>query len=153
MLLLGNASLDVIWGMRALVSAEDARATALAHAVGDLEQFAQTKSEPLYRHFLKEIAAVNALRDARKALEQPRADIALAKQRLRDAGTPSHDATALVDLYRRFRGVAFITTTSTLWEEADAQAKELEAIGETLQAAAPLAKTNAILQPAVGRIR
>ena len=154
MLLLGNASLDVIWGMRALVNADNVRAKALSYAVGDLEQFAQTKSEHSYRRFLTEIAAVNALRDARTALDRPRAEVARAEQRLRDAGTTPDDAKPLVDLYRRFRGVAFITTTTRLWDEADAYAKELSALGETLQNAMPAAKgASATLQPTLGRIR
>jgi diguanylate cyclase (GGDEF)-like protein/PAS domain S-box-containing protein len=154
MLLLGSASLDVIWGMRALANAENARSKALAYAVGDLEQYAQTRNEHPYRRFLAEIAAVNALRDARIALEQSRPEVALAKQRLRDAGTPRDDADALVDLYRRFRGVGFMTTTATLWDEADAQAGELAAIGETLQATAPAAKgAGTSLQPAFARMR
>jgi PAS domain-containing protein len=64
------------------------------------------------------------------------------------------DAIALVDLYRRFRGVGFMTTTATLWDEADAQARELAAIGESLQSSAPAAKGAEVsLQPTLARIR
>src|SRR5438874_166872 len=78
-----------------------------------------------------------APREARTLLDRPRADVALAKVRLRDAGMPRDDADALVDLYRRFGGVGFMATITTLANEADAQAKELEAVGATLQATAP----------------
>ena len=154
MVLLGNASLDVIWGLRALANAENARAKALEYAVGDLEQYALTRSEHPYRRFLAEIAAVNALRDARMALEQPRPEVTAAKEKLRTAGITPEDAEALVDLYRRLRGVGFMTTTTKLWDEADAQVGELMAVGETLQAAATTAKgAVASVQPAVTRIK
>src|SRR6187401_598264 len=116
MVLLGNASLDVIWGMRALANAENARSKALAYAVGDLAQYAQTRSEHAFQRFRTEVAAVNSFRDARTALDPTRPDIALAKEKLRAFGTTPDDAEALVDLYRRFRGVGFLTTISALWD-------------------------------------
>ena len=71
MVVLGNASLDLMWEMRALTNAEVARSRALALAVGDLEQYAQTRHDSPYRRLLVEVAAVSALRDARIELEKP----------------------------------------------------------------------------------
>jgi len=156
MVLLGNASLDVIWGMRALANAENARSKALAYAVGDLAQYAQTRSEHAFQRFRTEVAAVNSFRDARTALDPTRPDIALAKEKLRAFGTTPDDAEALVDLYRRFRGVGFLTTISALWDDADVQVGEATAIGDALQATVPAAKgsgASVTPPPTLSRIR
>jgi PAS domain S-box-containing protein len=53
-----------------------------------------------------------------------------------------------------FRGVGFMATTATLWDEADAQVVELAAVGDTLRGMAPAAKGSSPgLQPALARIR
>jgi len=48
MLVLCNASLDVMSGMRALSNAEGARSKALAYAVRDLEQYAQMRDDDAF---------------------------------------------------------------------------------------------------------
>src|SRR4029078_10798928 len=68
MLVLCNASLDVMSGMRALSTAEGARSKALAYAVRALEQYAQMRDDDAYERFLADMAAATALRDARVAL-------------------------------------------------------------------------------------
>ena len=132
MLLLGHASLEMMSGMRAFANAESARSKALALAVGDLEQYAQTRNENAYGRFLAEMAAIAALRDARVELERARPDIGVAKQRLRDARLLSNDVESMIDWYRPFRSIGFMATTVALWDEADAQVAELAAASQAL---------------------
>ena len=154
MLLLGHASLEVMSGMRAFASAESARSKALALAVGDLEQYAQTRNETAYGRFVAEMATIAALRDARVELEKSRPDVGVAKQRLQDARFHSNDVESMVEWYRPLRSAAFMTTTVGLWDQADKEVAELVATGEALHLLATAGKSPAAsLQPTMSRIR
>ena len=154
MLVLCNASLDVMSGMRALSNAEGARSKALAYAVRDLEQYAQMRDDDAYERFLADMAAATALRDARVALEGPSPDLKLAMRRLTDARVAPDDIESLCNLYRRFSRVGFMTTAIALWEQADAQVAELAAAGKALHATIAGRKANAeALQPTLVQIR
>ena len=80
MLFLGNASLEVMSGIRAFANAESSRSKALASAVGGLEQYAQTRNEDSYSRYLAEMVAISALRDARVELEKLHADMSVAQR-------------------------------------------------------------------------
>ena len=154
MLLLGHASFEVMGGIRAHVNAENARSKALAYAVGDLEQYAQTRNENPYGRFVAEMAAIFALRDARVELEKARPDTGIAQRRLRDARIPADDVQSMVDLYRHYRGVGFMPTGVALWGQSDAQVAELATLGQALHSMISGGKAPAAnLQPTLVRIR
>jgi diguanylate cyclase (GGDEF)-like protein/PAS domain S-box-containing protein len=154
MLLLGHASLDVMSGLRAFANAESARSRSLAFAVGGLQQYAQTRNEGAYGRFLAEMAAVSALRDARAELAKPQPDIGVAEQRLREARIHSGDVESIIDGYRRFRSVGFMTTTAALWDVADTEVAELAAASQALRSIVAGGKTQAAnLQHAMTRVQ
>ena len=70
LLLLSNASLHVMAGMRAFVSAESLWSKAQKTAVGHLEQYAETRNEDAYQRYLAELAVTTGMRDARIELDK-----------------------------------------------------------------------------------
>ena len=154
MLFLGNASLEVMSGIRAFANAESSRSKALATAVRRLEQFAQTRHADTYGRYLAEMAAISGLRDARIELEKSRPNLDVARRGLRDARNHPDDIESMIDLYRRFRGVGFMATTIALWDQADAHMAELAAVGRelhsTISGGIP---QSAYLQPLLARVR
>ena len=114
MLLMGHASLELLSGVRALANAESGRAKAVTRAAGNLEQYAQTRSENTYSRFLAEMAVISALSDARGELAKPRPDVGVAKRRLRDAGLAIDDVESMTGFYRRFGSTGFVATIVAL---------------------------------------
>ena len=154
MLALGNASLDVMSGIRAFAGAESSRSKALAAAVARLEQYAQTRNEDAYSRYLAEMAAISGLRNARVELERPQPDLDAARQGLRTARNHPDDIESMIDLYRRFRGVGFMATTIALWDQSDKQIAELAATGQALHSTLLGGKAqSANMPPLLARVR
>ena len=119
LLLLGNASLDVLAGLRAFVSAESHWSKARSAAVSHLEQYAQTWNEDSWRRYLAEMSVTEGLRAARIELDKPDADFDVARRAFRDARNHPDDIESMIVLFRRFRNVGFMATTVAIWAQAD----------------------------------
>lgn len=135
LLLLSNASLHVMAGMRAFVSAESLWSKAQKTAVGHLEQYAQTRNEDAYQRYLAEMAVARGMRNARIELDKPDPDLEIVRDGFRDARNHPADIESMIDLFRRFRNVGFMATAITIWIQADAQITELESTARALHAA------------------
>src|SRR5438034_9652573 len=100
LLLLSNASLHVMAGMRAFVSAESLWSKAQKTAVSHLEQYAQTRNEDAYQRYLAEIAVANGMRNARIELDKPHPNLEIVRDGFRDARNHPADIESMIDLFR-----------------------------------------------------
>ena len=81
-----------------------------------------------------------------------RPDSSLAKRALGAAGIHSTDAESVIGFYRTFRRVGFMTTTTALWDQADAQVAELGATSQAMHSIiaggkAPAGQSAADIEP------
>ena len=135
MLLLGDATLHVIRGVRAYVSAESLWSNAQKNAVGYLEQYAQTHNEDYFAQYQSAIAVTLGDRKARLALDHPRPDLARAREGLRDGRNHPDDVASMIDVFLRFRRVGFMARAVDLWVQGDALVAELDVAAHDLQKA------------------
>jgi diguanylate cyclase (GGDEF)-like protein/PAS domain S-box-containing protein len=154
LLLLGDATLHVIRGVRSYVSAESLWSNAQKNAVGYLEQYAQTRNEDYFAQYQAEIAVTLGDRKARLALDHPRPDLVRAREGLQEGRNHPDDVASMIDLFRRFRAVGFMSHAVDLWVQADAQVAELDAAARELQKAiAAGVRDPGELTPLLTRIR
>jgi PAS domain-containing protein len=154
LLLLGNASLHGVEGLRAFVSAERLWSKSQKIAVGHLAQYAQTRNEDSYQGYREEMAVATGLRNARIELDKPVPDFEVARQGLRDARNDPEDVESMIALYRRFRNVDFMATTIAIWAQADAQIEALDAAAKALHSAIVAGNIRAAdIQALAGRVR
>ena len=135
LLLLGNATLHVIRGVRAYVSAESLWSNAQKNAVGYLEQYAQTRNEDYFAQYQSEIAVTLGDRKARLALDHPKPDLVRARQGLREGRNHPDDMSSMIDVFLRFRRVGFMARAVDLWVQEDALVAELDVAARDLQKA------------------
>jgi len=152
--LLGHASLNVMAGLRAFVSAESHWSKAQKVAVGHLEQYAQTRNEESFRRYVDEMSVAAGFRTARIELDKPNPDFAVARRGLRDARNDPDDIEGMIDLFRRFRNVGFMATAISIWAQADAQIAELDAAARELHSTIVAGRPRASDLPALSnRVR
>ncbi|MEO8305581.1 MAG: EAL domain-containing protein [Betaproteobacteria bacterium] len=135
LLALGNASLNIMAGLRGFVSAESLSSKAQKTAVGHLEEYAQTRREDSYQRYLDEISVPAGLRDARIELEKPDPDFDVARVGFRKARNHPDDIENMITLFRLFRNVGFMDLTVAIWTNVDTQIAELDAAARALHAA------------------
>jgi diguanylate cyclase (GGDEF)-like protein/PAS domain S-box-containing protein len=154
LLLLGYASLHVMRGVRAYVSAESMWSNAQKNAVNYLEQYAQTRNEDYYVQYQAQIGVPLGDRNARLALDHARPDRDRAREGLRQGGNHPDDIASMIDLFCWFRDVRFMARAVDLWMQADAQLAELDAAAHELQKAIVAGvRDPGDLAPALTRIR
>ena len=154
LLALGSASLQVIRGVRAYISAESLWSNAQKAAVDALEQYAQTRNEDYYDRFVEESAVMAGARRARLELEKPFPDLEVARRGLLDARNHPDDLADMIDLFRRFRPVGFMADGVRLWSVADALFARIEAIAQAMHAEIRGGRVNAAdLQSSLIEIR
>jgi len=134
LLLLSYASLHVMAGMRAFVSAESLWSKAQKTAVSHLEQYAQTRNEDHFDRYIEEARVVAGARMARIELEKPFPDFDIARAGLLDARNDPTDIDGMIVLFRRFRPVGFMAGGVRIWTEADALFGRIEALAQEIHA-------------------
>ena len=82
LLALGSASLQVIRGVRAYISAESVWSNAQKVGVEALEQYAQTRNEDYFDRISERFGHLASARAARVELDKPFPDFALARNAL-----------------------------------------------------------------------
>lgn len=135
MLALGTASLQVMRGVRAYISAESLWSNAQKASVEALEQYAQTRNEDHFDRYLDESAVLAGARAARIELDKPFPDLARAKRGLIAARNHPADLNGMVDLFRRFRPVGFMAEGVRLWTRLDGLVERLDAAARAMHAA------------------
>src|SRR5690242_16141848 len=150
LLALGMASLSVIRGVRAYISAESVWSNAQKAAVEALEQYAQTRNEDYFDRYQDETGVLAGARAARVELDKPFPDFALARKSLRAARSHPDDIGGMIDLYRRFRFLAFMARAVELWSQADALHARTDAVANAMHAAVQSARGAGVdLQPSL----
>ena len=154
LLLLGDATLHMIRGVRAYVSAESLWSNAQKNAVGFLEQYAQTRNEDYFTQYQSELAVTLGDRKARLALDHPHPDLARARDGLLQGRNHADDVPSMIDVFLRFRHVGFMARAVDLWVQADAQIAEIDVAAHDLQKAiAAGARDPSDLMAHVARVR
>jgi len=154
MLLLGDATLHMIRGARAYVSAGSLWSNAQKNAVGYLEQYAQTRNEDYFAQYQSAIGVTLGDRKARLALDHPQPDLARARDGLAEGGNHPDDIASMIDVFLRLRRVGFMSRAVDIWVQADALVAELDVAAHDLQKAiAAGVRDPADLAPLLTRIR
>jgi diguanylate cyclase (GGDEF)-like protein/PAS domain S-box-containing protein len=135
LLALGTASLQVIRGVRAYISAESVWSNAQKAAVEALEQYAQTRNEDYFDRYLEESAVQAGARTARVELDKPFPDFATARRGLLAARNHPADIAGMIDLFRRFRPMGFMADGVRLWTQSDALYARIDAAARAMHAA------------------
>ena len=154
LLVLGTATLQVIHGVRAYISAGSIWSSARDAAVAALERYAQTRKEEDFNRYLAQSAVMSGARTARVELDKPFPDFAIARASLRKAHVHPDDVTGMIDLFRRFRPVSFMAEGVRLWTRADLLFARIDAEANAMHAAVRAgAGTLPDLRPPLGRIQ
>ena len=154
LLALGMASLSVMSGVRAYISAQSAWSNAQKAAVESLEQYAQSHNEDYFDRYVEESNVLAGARNARIELDKPFPDFAVARQSLRRAGSHPADISGMVNLFRRFRRFGFMAEAVRLWAVSDALHEQIDANAKAMHAMVRSGHAaTADLQPALIAIR
>ena len=135
LLALGTASLQVFRGVRSYISAESVWSNAHKAAVEALELYAQSRNEDHFDRYAEESRVVAGAREARLELDKPFPDFTVARRGLLQARNHPADITGMIDLFRRFRPVAFMSDGVRLWTEADTRFARIDQIAQEIHAA------------------
>jgi PAS domain S-box-containing protein len=154
LLALGTASLQVMRGVRAYISAESVWSNAQKAAVEALEQYALTRNEDHFDRYVEESKVLAGARSARIELDKPFPDFSIARQGLLQARNHPADITGMIDLFRRFRPVGFMADGVRLWADGDARFARIDEIAQEIHAAIRSGRGNAAdLAPALVEMR
>jgi diguanylate cyclase (GGDEF)-like protein/PAS domain S-box-containing protein len=150
---LGTASLQVIRGVRAYISAESVWSNAQKAAVEALAQYAQTRNEDYFDRYLEASAVLAGSRVARVELDKPFPDFTVARRGLIEARNHPADVTGMINLFRRFRPVGFMAEGVRLWKQADELFARIDVAAQAMHAAVRSGRgTSADLQPSLVEI-
>ena len=116
---LGYFSMSILSSVRAYVGAEGLYSKSQKDAVLYLNQYFTSHDESDYQRFLGAIAVPLGDRDARVALEKPELDIAAARAGFRAARNDPDDINGMIQLFRNFRNIRYISAEIEIWAEAD----------------------------------
>ena len=154
LLVLGTASLQVIRGVRAYITAESAWSNAQNAAVQSLEQYAQTRNEDYFDRFTEEARVVAGARAARMELEKPFPDFDVARRGLLQSRNHPDDIDGMINLFRYLRPVGFMAGGVKLWTGFDTRFARIEALAQTIRAAIRQGRTSSEdLAPALVEMR
>jgi len=154
LLALGMASLSVMRGVRAYISAETVWSNAQKAAVEALEQYAQTRNEDHFDRYVDESKVLAGAQAARTELDSAFPDFARVRRSLRAARSHPADIGSMIDLYRRFRFLRFMSQALVLWSQADALHARIDEQAQAMHAAVKRARGgNVDLSPSLVAIR
>ena len=132
LVLLATESIRIVSATRAYVGGESLWSKAQKEAVYSLFRYAQTGSEADYRDYRNAIAIPLGDRQARLELERPEPDLAIAREGFLVGQNDPADIDGMIMLFRRFRGVSFMSKAIDIWAKADEYIAELDALAGEL---------------------
>jgi two-component system, sensor histidine kinase len=122
-------AITITSGVRAYVAGEGFYAKYQKDAVYDLRRYVLEGNETNYRRFEENLKVPLGDGKARRALDQPRPDIAAATQFFREGQNDEDDIPALIKLFLVLRHVAFMNTAIQIWHDGDQQINQLRQLG------------------------
>ena len=154
LLALDAASLSVIRGVRAYISAQSAWSSAQKAAIEALERYAHTRNEDYFDRYAEEARVLAGAREARVELDKAFPDFAKAQHGLLEARNHPADILGMIDLFRRFRRMPFMNTAVGLWAQADALFAQVDAHAQAIHAAIRSGRSGAFdVQPSLVAVR
>ena len=134
MLMLSLLSVLLVSGLRAYTYGQARWAIAEHQAVEELRNYAIDGDEAAYRRYLQSLAVPLGDQRARRQLQLPHPDYALARAGLISGGNAPADVTGLIVIFRLFEHQPLMARAVALWSEADALVAGVQANGELLHA-------------------
>jgi diguanylate cyclase (GGDEF)-like protein/PAS domain S-box-containing protein len=130
-------SVELLSAGRAFVGAEGQWSRAQKDAAFHLSRYALTRDDDHYEAFQRAIAVPLGDRKARLELAKAEPDFEVVRAGFVEGRNHPADIDAMVTLYRRFRNFPPVQQAVFLWERADANIDDLNAIGRQLREAGP----------------
>jgi PAS domain S-box-containing protein len=127
--------MQLLSAVRAYVGGEALWSKGQKSAVLHLQRYALTHDEAEYRRFREAIAVPLGDRAARLALEQPRPDLDAARAGFLQGRNHPDDVSGLIELFRRFRHVRYMSNAIRVWAASDVHVLALSDLGERVHAA------------------
>ena len=134
MLTLSVLSVLVVSGLRAYTYGQDRWSIGEHQAFEQLRRYAGEGDASHYRQFLTNIAVPQGDEVARRQLQSPHPDYALARRGLLAGDNAPADITSLIVLFRLFQNYPLMAHAIAVWGQADALIDEIQASGEQLHA-------------------
>jgi signal transduction histidine kinase len=123
---LAVASVDILSAVRAYAGGESLWSKGQKDAVYHLGRYIGGHDPVDYLRFQNALSAPLGDRRARMALESDPPDLSLARQGFLEGGNHPDDVDGMVQLFLRFRHVAFMADAISTWTAADAELAQLE---------------------------
>lgn len=128
-------SMQVLSAVRAYVSGESLWSKGQKDASFSLLLYADTHHPEDFARFESALAIPLGDRIAREALDAAVPDRVAARQGFLQGRNQPDDIEPMIDLFLRFRNIAFMARTIAIWEEGDAEIDRLVLIAEQLRSA------------------
>jgi two-component system, sensor histidine kinase len=122
-------AITITSGVRAYVAGEGFYAKYQKDASYDLRRYVLEGNETDYRKFEENLKVPLGDGKARRALDQPRPDMAAASQFFREGQNDEDDIPTLIRLFLVLRRVAFMNTAIQIWHDGDQQINQLRQLG------------------------
>ncbi|MEH6368083.1 MAG: EAL domain-containing protein [Pseudomonas marincola] len=126
-------SLNVLSSVRAYVNGESLWSKGYKDAIFFLGLYVDKPDEIYLKQYQQAIAAPLNFQHAKSALESPVFDPHAAQRSLVAGGIDPQDAPGMVTLYRNFSRFGFMSSSITIWNEADAFLVEIEQLASTIE--------------------
>ena len=130
---LSAGSLELMSAVRAYVAGESFWSKGQKDAVRFIQLYAATGDAAFLRRFDAAIAAPLGDLTARKALEQPSADIDQARKGFLEGGNKPDDVERMIWLFRYFAAAPYMRDAVEYWRETDATLQQLMALRSTIE--------------------
>jgi len=137
-LALSHLSIALLASGRAYVGGEGLWSKGQKDAVYFLSRYGASRNEADYQLYLKSIAVPLGDRKARLELEKPAPNLEIARAGFEEGRNHRDDIDGMIDLFRHFRRVEFMSHAIDIWTRADANIERLVEIGEDLHRAVTL---------------
>ncbi|OEO24085.1 PAS domain S-box protein [Pseudomonas sp. J237] len=126
-------SLNVLSSVRAYVNGESLWSKGYKDAIFFLGLYVDKPDEIYLKQYQQAIASPLNFQHAKSALESPVFDPHAAQKSLVAGGIDPQDAPGMVTLYRNFSRFGFMSSSITIWNEADAFLVEIEQLASTIE--------------------
>ncbi|HEX6832674.1 MAG TPA: PAS domain-containing protein, partial [Rudaea sp.] len=134
LVLISSMSMDTLSAVRAYVGGESLWSKAQKEAVAQLDRYAAGDAAAFQR-YQDAIRVPLGDRRARLELERAAPDLAVARAGLVEGRNHPDDIDGMMQLFRRFRHVAFMDEAIGIWAEADGFIDDIVTAGDELRAA------------------
>ncbi|HTL80781.1 MAG TPA: PAS domain S-box protein [Bacteroidia bacterium] len=125
-------AISTLSSVRAYVGGEGLWSKAQKDAIYHLERYGHTRDENDYNDFLKFMEVPIGDHKARLELSKANPDYNIARQGFIEGRNDPQDVDGMINLFRRFHGISYISKAIVIWTQADSISEYLLPLGERL---------------------